>query len=193
MALQKYTYRIEDLIPGLYAPSASVQVNKLDGTAATLYSANDTNSLTLTNPIIAALDGTFSFYAAALEYQYAITTVDGVLHTAQMPQNEYVVALTSTGGSIAIDLSLSNNFSHAMTESTTLANPTNAYAGVKAGQIAFTQNASSAYTLAFGSAWISTDGSTPAISTTLGAVNLLTYYVVDSTHVWFVLNTHGVA
>lgn len=101
------------------------------------------------------------------------------------------VSLTSTSASIAVDLSLSNNFSHTMTENTTLAAPSNAVAGTS-GQIAFTQHASAAKTLAFNAAWISADGATPVISTAVGTVNLLTYYVVDSTHIWFALNKHGV-
>ena len=79
-----------------------------------------------------------------------------------------------------------------MTENTTLAAPSNVVAG-QSGQIAFTQHASAAKTLAFHANWISADGTTPAISTTVGAVNVLTYYVVDSTHIWFALNKHGVA
>jgi len=39
------------------------------------------------------------------------------------------VALTSTTNSIAVDLALSNNYNHTLTENTTLAAPTNAVAG----------------------------------------------------------------
>lgn len=103
-----------------------------------------------------------------------------------------VSSLTSSSASIAVNLALNNNFSHSMTESTTLANPTNAVAG-QSGQIAFTQNAGAAKTLAFDTNWISVDGTTPSISTTLSAQNLLSYYVFDSTHIWFGFNKHGVA
>ena len=51
------------------------------------------------------------------------------------------VALTSTSASIAVDASLSNNFTHTFTENTTLANPTNMVAG-QGGIIVFTQHAS---------------------------------------------------
>ena len=192
-ALTHYHYDINVLVPGLYAPSASVQVNNLDGSAATLYTGASTNSLTLTNPIIASLDGTFQFWAATLVYQYVITTRTGVSYTVPLQSaSPNRVALTSVSNSTAIDLSLSTSFSMTMTEDTTLAAPSNAVAD-QAGQIVITQDASSAYTLAFDAAWISSDGSTPTISTTVSTVNLLTFYVVDSTHVWFVLNTHGVA
>lgn len=115
-----------------------------------------------------------------------------IANTFNATQTGSVIPLTSTSGSIAIDLGKRNNFSHTMTENTTLAAPSNAVAGTS-GQIAFTQHASAAKTLAFDAAWVSADGTTPAISTTVGAVNVLTYYVVDSTHIWFALNKHGVA
>jgi len=124
----------------------------------------------------------------------ATITVAGleIPQTFTKTQSVTVISLTSTAASIAVDLSLSNNFSHTMTENTTLAAPSNAVAGTS-GQITFTQHASAAKTLAFHANWISTDGTTPVISTTVGTVNLLTYYVVDSTHIWFALNKHGVA
>lgn len=103
-----------------------------------------------------------------------------------------VTALTSTSNSTAIDLSLNNNFSHTFTENTTFANPTNAVAG-QSGQITLTQHASSAKTLAFGTNWKEINGSTVAVSTTVGTQNILSYYVADSTHIWYYLSTGGVA
>lgn len=135
--------------------------------------------------------------AVASTYVHTLPAATGTLpilelaQTFTKTQTAAVTALTSTGASIAVDLSLSNNFSHTMTENTTLAAPSNAVAGTS-GQIAFTQHASAAKTLAFNSVWVSTDGSTPVISTTVGAVNVLTFYVVDSTHVWYALNKAGV-
>jgi hypothetical protein len=102
------------------------------------------------------------------------------------------VSLTSSAGSIAVDFALSNNFSHTLTENTTLANPSNIVAG-QSGQITITQHASAAKTLGFGSYWKSTDGSTPAVSTTVSSVNLITYYVNNSTHITFSLIKHGAA
>ena len=74
-----------------------------------------------------------------------------------------------------------------------LSNPSNAVAG-QSGVIAITQNASTAYTLAFGSQWIeAATGTAPTLSTTLSAVNLLSYQVIDATHIWYTLLKHGVA
>lgn len=103
-----------------------------------------------------------------------------------------VSALTSSSNSIAMDMSLNNNFSHTFTENTTLANPTNIVAG-QSGQITFTQHASSAKTLAFASSWKEISGTIPVVSTTTSAQNLLSWYAADSTHIWFSLNKNGVS
>ena len=104
-----------------------------------------------------------------------------------------VVSLSVSGNAIATDLSLSNNFSVSLqaTTSQVLSNPTNMVAG-QSGQIAILQNATPS-ALTYGAYWIPFDGTTPSVSTTASAQNLITYYVVDSTHVWYVLNKHGVA
>ena len=91
-------------------------------------------------------------------------------------QRGAVEALTSSGNSIAIDLADANNFSHTLTENTTLAAPSNPVAG-QSGCITFTQHASSAKTLAFASFWKSGTGANMTISTTVGSINVLTYYV----------------
>ena len=87
-----------------------------------------------------------------------------------------VTALTSSAASIAINLATTNNFSHTMTENTTLAAPSNAVAG-QSGAITITQHASSAKTLAYNSFWKFAGGAVPVLSTTVGAVDVLTYYV----------------
>lgn len=101
------------------------------------------------------------------------------------------VTLTSSAGAIAIDFALSNNFSHTLTENTTLANPTNCVAG-QSGQITITQNAGAAKTLSFGTNWHSSDGTAQVVSTTLNAVNLIAYYVNSPTNISFYLHKHGI-
>ena len=99
-----------------------------------------------------------------------------------------LTALTSTAASIAINLGTTNNFTHTMTENTTLAAPSNPTAG-QTGTIVFTQHASAAKTLAFNSVWKSSTGSAIAISTTVGSINIFTYFVVDSTHIVYAFLT----
>ena len=87
--MQLYDFNISGQVPGLHAPSASVQVNNYpSGTAATLYASNDTNGLKLTNPIIASVDGSYQFWAAAATYSFVITPVGGVAQT--VPQSATV-------------------------------------------------------------------------------------------------------
>jgi hypothetical protein len=90
------------------------------------------------------------------------------------------VALTSSSASIAVDFSLSNNFTHTFTENTTIANPSNMVAG-QSGVIAFTQHASSPKTLAFGSYWDFPGGTVPSVTASNSARDQLVYYVESST------------
>jgi hypothetical protein len=99
-----------------------------------------------------------------------------------------VTALASSAGAVAIDLSLGNNFSYTPTENATLSVPTNITAGQKF-TIYFTQHASSAKTLGFNSIFKSANSKAPAVSTTLGAQNLIVCDVQDSTHIWYTIVT----
>lgn len=86
------------------------------------------------------------------------------------------VTLTSTSNSVAVDLSLSNNFVHTLTEDTTLAAPTNAVAG-QAGIIEFNQHASAPKTLAFNAFWKFAGGTVPTLTATNSAMDILSYTV----------------
>jgi hypothetical protein len=138
-------------------------------------------SISLLNPTYTSIPNQYSTDAAFI----------AVLHAWTKTQSVTPVALTSSGGSVAVNLSLSNNFSHTLTENTTLANPSSMVPGTT-GQIAITQHSSAAKTLAYGSYWIYTAASVnPPVSITLNTVNLLSYYVVDSSHIWFSLAKSG--
>lgn len=89
-----------------------------------------------------------------------------------------VAALTSSGGSVAINLAEANNFSHTTSENTTLAAPSNAAAG-QSGCIVITQGGT-ARTLAFNSFWKFAGGTVPSLTATPGAVDVLSYYVYSS-------------
>lgn len=114
--------------------------------------------------------------------------------TFSKTQTALVNALSISANVIAVDMSVGNNFSITLQANNTqsFSNPTNAIAGTS-GQIAITQNAFPS-TLTFSANWVyANSGTNPTVSTTANAVNLLTYYVVDSNHVWFTLLTNGVA
>lgn len=93
-----------------------------------------------------------------------------------------VTALTSSSNSIATNLATNNNFSHTFTEDTTLANPSNPVAG-QSGRIFLTQHASSPKTLAFGSQWLFSGGTDPAVTATNSAVDVLYYDVLSTTQI----------
>jgi hypothetical protein len=90
-------------------------------------------------------------------------------------QSVLPVALTSTSASIAVDASLSNSFTHTLTEDTTLANPTNLTDGMQI-MFRFKQHASSAKTLAFGSKYKFDDGATPTIPVAVGTKTIMACY-----------------
>jgi hypothetical protein len=112
----------------------------------------------------------------------ADTAKTDVVQSFSVAQRGAATALTSSSASIATNLALANNFTHTLTESTTLANPTNITAG-QSGVIVFTQHASSPKTLAFGSYWKFPSGTAPSLTATNSAVDVLAYYVESSTRI----------
>lgn len=130
----------------------------------------------------AAGTGVPSAQTFATVWASVLTTVN----TWTVAQIGAVTALTSSSSSIAVDLSLNNNFSHTFTENTTLANPSNVVAG-QSGRIFFTQHASSPKTLAFGSQWLfpaaENGGSDPTVTATNSAIDVLYYDVLSSTQI----------
>jgi hypothetical protein len=99
----------------------------------------------------------------------------------QKSSNGATAALTSSAASIAVNFNLANNFTHTTTENTTLANPTNMTAG-QYGVIVITQGATPR-TMAFGSYWKFSAGTTPSLTATASAVDVLAYYVESATRI----------
>jgi hypothetical protein len=93
-------------------------------------------------------------------------------NTFTAAQSVTPVALTSDSNSVAIDAALSNNFTHILTEDTTLAAPTNLVDGT-AYNFIIKQHASAAKTLAFDAAFLFPDGVDPTITTTLNSVMMV--------------------
>jgi hypothetical protein len=111
----------------------------------------------------------------------ADTAFTDVVQAYSKAQRGTAVALISSGSSIASDFSLANNFTHTTSENTTLANPSNLVAG-QSGVIVITQGAT-ARTLAYGSYWKFSGGTVPSLTATVGAVDVLAYYVESSTRI----------
>ena len=115
-----------------------------------------------------------SFTAAALNTAVNDDNVAflGTANTFTKAQSNAPVSVTSTSNSIATDSSLSNIFTHTLTENTTLANPTNLVSGTYYTWV-FTQHASAAKTLAFGNLFVPM-GTAFVITTTTSAKAVLT-------------------
>jgi hypothetical protein len=107
-------------------------------------------------------------------------------------QRGAVVALTYASN-IALNLSLSNNFSLTLTGNATLSAPTNVVPG-QSGILAVTQDATGSRTLAYNSVYKFSGGATkaPVLSSASGAVDYLTYYVETTSRIWLGLQP-GVA
>lgn len=153
---------------------------KLDAITGT-HTGNNTGDVTVSSPTgwltLVAQALTFALVSAS---QSVAGVVDLAAQTLAGAKRGAVVALTSSGGSLAIDLAAANNFAHTLTENTTLAAPSNPVAG-QSGVIVLTQHASSPKTLAFNAFWKFAGGTVPSLTATNGAVDVLAYYVESAT------------
>lgn len=131
-----------------------------------------------------------SLKAAVLSY--IVSTVN----TWTKAQIGSPVALNVSSNAIAIDMSLGNNFSVTLqaTNLQILSNPTNAVAG-QSGNITINQHATNPSPIGYAGNWKEVSGSTTdnSVSATASAQNVLSYYVADSTHIWYRLHKNGVA
>ena len=121
---------------------------------------------------------------ASTDVQAALAELDA--EKAKLTANTFsgaqiggVTALTSSAASIAIDVSVNNNFSHTTSENTTLAAPSNPVAG-QSGVITITQGAT-ARLLAYNTFWKFPGGTIPTLTATVGAVDTLAYSVESAT------------
>lgn len=94
-----------------------------------------------------------------------------------------LVSVVNYATGIALDLATNNNFQITLTGNTTLQNPSNVVSG-QAGTVTIIQG-SSGNTMAFGSSWQypGGSGSTPSLTATSGATDVLAYYVINSTKI----------
>jgi hypothetical protein len=92
-----------------------------------------------------------------------------------------IIGLTDAA-TIAVDMSLGNNFSVTLAGNRTLGNPTNLTAG-QSGVIFLTQDATGSRTLAYSSFWDFPNAIAPVLTTTANAVDVLIYTVRSSTSI----------
>jgi hypothetical protein len=120
----------------------------------------------------------------------ATSTLAGLAITQSFTkaQRGTITSFSSSSGTATPDFAAANNFSITLSETTTLANPSNLTAG-QSGVIFITQD-STARTLAFGSYWDFSDGTAPTVSTGSGAVDALAYAVRTTTSIHATLLTN---
>jgi hypothetical protein len=92
-----------------------------------------------------------------------------------------IIGLTDAA-TIAVDMSLGNNFSVTLGGNRTLGNPTGLTAG-QSGVIFITQDSTGSRTLAYSSYWDFPNAVTPVLTTTASAVDVLIYTVRSSTSI----------
>jgi hypothetical protein len=97
--------------------------------------------------------------------------------------NAYMAIDALTDAStIAVDMSVGNNFSVTLGGNRTLGNPTNLTAG-QSGVIFITQDGTGSRTLAYSSYWDFPNSTAPTLTTTANAVDVLVYTVRSSTSI----------
>jgi hypothetical protein len=105
----------------------------------------------------------------------------GVAQSYTKAQRGTPVALTDAA-TIAVDLSLGNNFTVTLAGNRTLGAPTNVTAG-QSGVIVVTQDGTGSRTLAYNTVYKFAGGTAPTLTTTASAVDVLAYYVESATRI----------
>lgn len=109
------------------------------------------------------------------------TAKTDVAQTFTAAQRGSYVTLTDAA-TIAVDLSLGNNFQVTLGGNRTLGAPTNVVAG-QSGVIRVVQDGTGSRTLAYNSVYKFAGGTTPTLTTTASAVDLLAYHVESATRI----------
>ncbi len=139
----------------------------MEGTSA------DANELTLTcNP---TADVTVTLPDAT-------TTLAGLAVAQSYTKAQRGTPVPLVDGTVAVDLSLGNNFTLTLAENSTLSAPTNATAG-QSGVIVVTQDGTGNYTLGYNTAYKFAGGTVPTVTATANSVSVLAYYVESSSRI----------
>jgi len=141
---------------------AWISIVTLNQTTDAVSSFANTPSLTGSN----TLSGTNTFSGTMVASGNAYMSID---------------ALTDAS-TIAVDMSVGNNFSVTLGGNRTLGNPTNLTAG-QSGVIFITQDGTGSRTLAYSSYWDFPSQTAPTLTTTANAVDVLVYTVRNSTSI----------
>ena len=112
----------------------------------------------------------------------ATTTLAGLAVAQSYTKAQRGTPVALTDGTVAVDMSLGNNFTLTLAENSTLSAPTNATAG-QSGVIVVTQDGTGNYTLGYNTAYKFAGGTVPTVTATANAVSVLAYYVESSSRI----------
>ena len=115
--------------------------------------------------------------AAAARATLGIDVLTSTNNTFTKAQRGAISTLTDAA-TIAVDLSLANNFKVTLAGNRALGAPTNAVAG-QSGMIEINQDGTGSRTLSYNAFWKFAGGVTPTLTTTASAKDVLAYYVND--------------
>ena len=111
------------------------------------------------------------------------TTLAGLAVAQSFTKAQRGTPVTLTdAATVAVDLSLGNNFALTIAGNRTLGAPTNVTAG-QSGVIVVTQDGTGSRTLAYNSVYKFAGGTAPTLTTTANAVDVLAYYVESATRI----------
>ena len=110
------------------------------------------------------------------------TTLAGLAVAQSYTKAQRGTPVPLTDGTVAVDLSLGNNFTLTLAEDSTLSAPTNATAG-QSGVIVVTQDGTGNRTLGYNTAYKFAGGTVPTVTATANAVSVLAYYVESSSRI----------
>lgn len=118
---------------------------------------------------------------ASVQAYDAATAKTNTAQTFTAAQSGAISALGNQSGTITINFSTSNNFSLTLNanSSNTLATPSNITAG-QSGIVIINQDSTGSRLLSFSSAWKWVSGTTPSLTTTASATDVIAYFC-DST------------
>jgi hypothetical protein len=112
----------------------------------------------------------------------ATTTLAGLAVAQSYTKAQRGTPVALTDGTVAVDLSLGNNFTLTLAEDSTLSAPSNATAG-QSGVIVVTQDGTGNRTLGYNTAYKFAGGTVPTVTATANAVSVLAYYVESSSRI----------
>ena len=125
--------------------------------------------------------GTIAVMDEATAAQVRANTADKALSTDETWSAADYVALTDAA-TVAVDLGAGINFSLTIGGNRTLGAPSNTKNG-QAGEIIITQDGTGSRTLAYHANWKFAGGTDPTLSTAAGAIDVLSYKVINSTFI----------